>query len=87
MKTHPAVTKFFHESAQTLANLYVRWLDERQYEDLADYLLPFKAIAADCKVNVYKMQKSPFGVVIGFENSKFLMYLKGDQVILRSTTI
>jgi len=54
----------------TLGSLYGRWLDEREYEDFADYAdiieksfndLELKGYPADCKPKFLSATKRPFG--------------------------
>ena len=44
-----------------MGNLYGRWLDEQEYEDIKDYQLPLNPIAQKFGVTITKMNKKPFG--------------------------
>ncbi len=46
---------------ETVAALYSRWLNEREYEDFADYAKVMKNLAGECFV---KATKRPFGLVL-----------------------
>ena len=49
----------------TLGNLYGRWLDEREYEDFADYEAVMKKAVGEIKgVTFVKGNKRPFGFTI-----------------------
>jgi hypothetical protein len=53
--------QFFEAAHETLGNLYSRWLDEHEYEDINDYQLPLNPIAEKFGVKITKMTKKPFG--------------------------
>lgn len=61
MKTQ--ASKWFTELGATnlLGNLYGRWLDECQYEDIADYGKVLSASAAPFGLVITKMTKRPWG--------------------------
>lgn len=43
-------------------SLYERWQDEKQYEDIKDYLIPaLRTIIAECGLTNPTMTKRPFG--------------------------
>lgn len=58
----PEAAAFFDAAYQLFANLYGRWLDEQEYEDINDYIVPLQPIAAEHGVALTKMTKRPFGV-------------------------
>ena len=60
----------------TLFNAYMRYQDEKEYEDINDYLEVFKKYDKSIK----KMSKRPFGIV--FENK----LLKGKIIIKANKT-
>lgn len=59
-----------------LDNLYCRWQDEKEYEDINDYKVAFAKAA---KVNVVKATKRPFGFVVEFSE------LPGNQYHIIAT--
>lgn len=67
MKTTPHLpattspTDFFHAVVHLTADLYGRWLDEKDYEDINDYQAPIQRVADDFGITVLKMTKRPFG--------------------------
>jgi len=52
---------FMAEIGDMLTNLYCRWQDEKQYEDINDYAKPFQAAFEKHNLTLIKMTKSPFG--------------------------
>ena len=62
-----AIAKSIYEAfpINTLGNLYGRWLDEREYEDFADYEAVMKKTVGNVKgVTFVKGNKRPFGFTI-----------------------
>ena len=57
----PEAVKFYYDCEKTLINLFCRWQDEKDYEDIADYAAPLKPIADKAGVVIIKMNKRPFG--------------------------
>jgi hypothetical protein len=58
---------FFDEVYETLSDLYGRWQDEKEYEDIEDYRAPFVEVAKKHGVRIVKMTKRPFGFVFSTE--------------------
>ena len=54
--------RFFDEVADMASRLYGRWLDEKDYEDIADYQKPFSKAADKWDIKIIKMTKRPFGL-------------------------
>ncbi len=52
---------FYKEVEIPISNLFSRWLDESQYEDINDYQKPIDPIAKKHDVVIVKMNKRPFG--------------------------
>ena len=51
-----------------MVNLYGRWLDEREYEDINEYATPIKNNLPD-GVTLVKMSKRPFGFIFTVDGS------------------
>ena len=49
------------DAEKTLTNLYSRWLDEKEYEDIAEYGKVVKPIIEKNGGTFLKMNRSPFG--------------------------
>ena len=62
-----------------VAQLYVRWQDEREYEDIADYAAAVFPLFATHGVAVERATKRPFGFVaaIGETEVHFTMDSRG----------
>ena len=58
------IEKFAEASVERLHDLRFRWQDECQYEDLQDYLRPFRKIAKACGVQLIAMKQRPFGILV-----------------------
>jgi len=74
--TKTKINNIFKTAQHQLVNLYSRWLDERAYEDIADYA---KAIAPTFEAlgaTIYKTSKKPFGFYVKVDGQSFLLYVK-----------
>lgn len=69
-KHHPKVVDFFHATFDNIGYLYSRWLDEREYEDFADYEKYAKQLLPDGFFFI-KMTKRPFGMQFSFDGKKY----------------
>ena len=65
----PQAVAFFTQAQQLAENLYVRWQNEKDYEDIADYAKCFAQIAQDTGCTIVRGTKRPFGVVFAVLNS------------------
>lgn len=48
------------KASDILARLYERWECEREYENISDYIEPFKALAEANGITLIKMNARPF---------------------------
>lgn len=62
---------FFREAMPKLEYLWARWQDEREYEDIKDYMLPLKPIAEKHDVELIRMTKRPFGIVFNVKGTVY----------------
>lgn len=60
--TTPEALAFWNAAGDMMAQLAGRWLDEQEYEDIADYATPLRPIAERCGVTITGMTRRPFGV-------------------------
>jgi hypothetical protein len=68
--------KFHNDIMGTLNNLYSRWLDEKEYEDIKDYQVPALVDAAKKHgVFISKMTKKPFGLIFTVNGAPFQAYV------------
>lgn len=73
----------FKLSEDLLINLYCRWMDERQYEDINDYAIPVRKFLANIpEVVTVKMTKKPFGFRFDVSGKKYHMFKRGNQFYL-----
>lgn len=52
------INAFYNSIETTMTNLYGRWLDEKEHEDIKDYAKPIKLPVG---FKLIKMTKRPFG--------------------------
>ena len=60
-KVTPEALSFFELAHSTFCELYDRWMDEREYEDINDYRVPLDEIAKMAGVRIMRMAAKPFG--------------------------
>lgn len=65
--------EFFTAVADTCVWLYERWLDEKDYEDINDYLPVVAKVADEFGVSIVKMTKRPFGFHFRVDGRTFAM--------------
>ena len=61
-KPSTPASEFFSDVEQLAINLYCRWLDERDYEDDAEYLSAFQQVASRHSLIVRKFHRRPWGI-------------------------
>lgn len=66
-----AALDFYNAAEHTMGNLFSRWMDESQYEDINDYQKPLNPIAEKCGVKIVKMTKRPFGCIFAVDGKEF----------------
>ena len=61
-------------------NLYCRWQDEKEYEDIRDYLAVIKKKIPEARA----MRKSPFGFIAEATDGKIRIFFKrkGHSIVL-----
>lgn len=65
------VDNFVNAAEQTLCNLWSRWQDEKEYEDINDYAQPLLAAAEAVGLPAPVMTKRPFGCKFTLNNMTF----------------
>lgn len=73
-KTAPSYSderKLFQTLRIPLGNLYGRWLDEREYEDIADYGKAFEKSLKKNGGTLVKMHARPFGATFTWKGWKY----------------
>lgn len=66
--------KFFNAIQATLEGLHDRWQDEKQFEDINDYQIPFEPQAKINEVTITKMLKRPFGFKCTHKGKKYKVF-------------
>lgn len=68
------IDKLFKTMKNTLVNLYGRWLDEKEYEDFADYETvmreKFDSIPPEYGLRFVKGTKRPFGFIFDWRGKQ-----------------
>ena len=85
--TKKKVNVLMDKVADKLSYLYNRWLDEREYEDFADYVTEMRKVF-DAEIEPVPMknaffvkgQKRPFGFTFDFEGWQVKMGVTATQV-------
>lgn len=63
----------------TACNLYSRWLDEKDYEDINDYLAVIQKNNPVDEIIISKMNKRPFGFNFSFGGTEqYQFYIKAN---------
>lgn len=75
-----AASDFFDAAAPVLGDLRVRWEYERGYEKIADYILPFRSIAAKHGVTLGRMTARPFGFTFSVDGKTFQINISRNTV-------
>jgi len=85
MKRNQMWEKVNNENAELLISLWERWQDEKEYEDIGDYL---KHIQQSID-NVISITKRPFGIKIKCDDGlmKVDVMKKGNYLNLRGSFI
>lgn len=73
-------TKKTKEFLDMIAYLFGRWMDERDYEDINDYLQVIQKV----EPRAYEMTDDPFGVKINVDGTPihFFVEIKGNNIII-----
>ena len=71
---------FFEDIKDHGFNLYCRWQDEKEYEDIEDYRKAFIKAATEHAVEIGKMTKRPFGFEFFAEDKKYKFKVTGSSV-------
>ncbi len=62
----------FYTRVQNIdTHLYSRWMDEREHEDIQDYIAPLQPIADELGVLIETMSKRPFGCFFRCDGKRY----------------
>ena len=67
------VNKFYHDNVELMTNLYSRWQEEKEFEDIADYGNVFKPLVEAIGGTFIKMTKRPFGFTFTVDVATYQM--------------
>lgn len=79
MKIKELWQKVNEENADLLFNLYERWQEEKEYEDINDYLVAIQKTIPEA----YKISKRPFGVTCKCDDGDLHIFIKSDGIYNR----
>ena len=71
---------FFDAVVDIASNLYGRWLDEKEYEEIDSYRAPFWDAAFTFGVEIIKMTKRPFGFHFSVDGRVYTLFVKNNAV-------
>ena len=71
---------FFDAVVDLASNLYGRWLDEKEYEEIDSYQAPFENAASEFGVEIIKMTKRPFGFHFSVDGRVYTLFVKNNAV-------
>ena len=74
------VDSFVNSSSKILGNLYCRWQDEKDYEDINDYSLPLINVAKNHGIENLTMTKKPFGCKIQLNDKVFQVFHSSREI-------
>jgi hypothetical protein len=71
---------FFDSVTNLSLRLYCRWLDEKDHEDVNDYLPIIAEVGADHGVTIVKMTKRPFGFHFAVDGRTFAQTVNSRSI-------
>lgn len=63
--------RLFEEMDEVISNAYVRWLDEKEYEDINDYAVLFQPNVEAIGGQFIRMTKRPFGFIYTLDEATY----------------
>jgi hypothetical protein len=72
---HNKVKKFWRDNQEILENLYCRWQDEKEYEDIKDYGEVIRPKVEKIGGKFLKMLKRPFGYNFQLGGATYRIYV------------
>ena len=76
----PQAEAFFDGSTNLVVRLYERWLNEKDYEDINDYLPIIAQVGEEYGVSIVKMTKRPFGFHFMVGDRTFAMAVNSRSI-------
>lgn len=84
--TKELTQQILNDLYQTAVNAYSRWLDEKEYEDIADYQPIFDSIIEGHGGTITRMLKSPFGFKFVLGDKTFRLSVNSNSMTLKEAT-
>lgn len=78
--TEKKLKAIFSDVKERLENGYERWLDEKDYEDINDYAILFRAKVESGGGKFRKMTKRPFGFIAEINGFDYQFYANAKMV-------
>lgn len=75
---------FDDKYSSLLMQLYERWQDEKDYEDIKDYLKLLQSRIIIEGVEVYAITKKPFGIKCKCEDGNMQIRIKNERYCIRA---
>jgi hypothetical protein len=76
---------FLEKIQHNLSHAYMRWQDEREYEDINDYSVYFKKEIKEYGGELIKMTKRPFGFKVKFGSDVLQVYCNSKEMGIKET--
>jgi hypothetical protein len=76
---------FYYEVVDIVANLYGRWLDEKEFEDLEDYKKPLQKFAKKHGIKIVGVSKRPWGFKFTEGEKEYFLGATSRQVFYKRT--
>ena len=71
--------KLYVDLEKLITNLYDRWYDEKDYEDINDYAEPIKTEVEKIGGQFLKMSKKPFGFTYQLADATYQLTMNTQQ--------
>ena len=77
------IDSFVNAATKILGNLWSRWQDEKEYEDINDYAKPLVNLAKEHGIESFTMTKRPFGCKIPLGGKVYQVAVTGRSLTWR----
>lgn len=85
METREKMIALNEAVAQNLEYAYIRWQDEKDYEDINDYSVMFESKVVEQGGKFLKMTKRPFGFKAEIGNLTFQYYCNSKAIGVKAS--
>jgi len=77
-KRKETALKLYNDLNGIMNNIYERWLDEKEYEDINEYAVLFQPKVEEVGGQFIGMTKKPFGFKYVLEDATYHVYVSGS---------